>query len=81
MCYSGAFNAYITIVRQEVFLALWTGLGPNIARNSITILSIPRFTDNPFTHTPTGLGAGLLAVCIGSPVDMLSLLAVEVRLD
>ncbi|GMH11179.1 hypothetical protein Nepgr_013020 [Nepenthes gracilis] len=82
--YSGAFNAYSTIVRQEGLLALWTGLGPNIARNAIvnaaelasydhlkqTILAIPGFTDNVFTHTIAGLGAGLFAVCIGSPVDV-----------
>nr|KYP67692.1 hypothetical protein KK1_024044 [Cajanus cajan] len=63
--------------------ALWTGLGPNIARNAIinaaelascdqvkqTILKIPGFTDNVVTHLLAGLGAGFFAVCIGSPVD------------
>lgn len=33
--YSGALNAYYTIVRQEGLGALWTGLGPNLARNAI----------------------------------------------
>ncbi|CAL9765149.1 unnamed protein product [Musa acuminata subsp. burmannicoides] len=33
--YSGALNAYSTIVRQEGLGALWTGLGPNVARNAI----------------------------------------------
>lgn len=65
-------------------MALWTGLGPNIARNAIinaaelasydqvkqTILEIPGFTDNIFTHLLAGLGAGFFAVLIGSPVDV-----------
>ncbi|RYR72678.1 hypothetical protein Ahy_A02g006903 isoform B [Arachis hypogaea] len=33
--YSGSLNAYSTIVKQEGIAALWTGLGPNIARNAI----------------------------------------------
>ncbi|XP_077215150.1 mitochondrial uncoupling protein 1-like [Tasmannia lanceolata] len=82
--YSGALNAYSTIVKQEGFRALWTGVGPNIARNAIinaaelasydqvkqSILKIPGFTDNVFTHLLSGLGAGFVAVCIGSPVDV-----------
>ncbi|KAF6142518.1 hypothetical protein GIB67_039482 [Kingdonia uniflora] len=55
--YSGALNAYSTINKQEGVRALWTGIGPNIARNAIinaaelasydqvkeTILKIPGF--------------------------------------
>ncbi|KAJ8484764.1 hypothetical protein OPV22_017249 [Ensete ventricosum] len=37
-----------------------------------TILKIPGFTDNVFTHLLSGLGAGFFAVCIGSPVDVVS---------
>uniref|UniRef100_A0A0D9XVS9 Mitochondrial carrier protein n=1 Tax=Leersia perrieri TaxID=77586 RepID=A0A0D9XVS9_9ORYZ len=33
--YAGAMDAYAKIVRQEGFAALWTGLGPNVARNAI----------------------------------------------
>ncbi|KAH1239703.1 Mitochondrial uncoupling protein 2 [Glycine max] len=33
--YSGAIDAYLTILRQEGIGALWTGLGANIARNAI----------------------------------------------
>ena len=33
--YPSAFAAYSTIVRTEGVAALWTGLGPNIARNAI----------------------------------------------
>ncbi|KAG9142560.1 hypothetical protein Leryth_011650 [Lithospermum erythrorhizon] len=82
--YSGALDAYSKIVRQEGVVKLWTGLGPNIARNAIinaaelasydqvkqTILKIPGFTDNVVTHLFSGLGAGFFAVCIGSPVDV-----------
>ncbi|EEF41855.1 mitochondrial uncoupling protein 2 [Ricinus communis] len=83
--YAGALNAYFTIAKQEGLGALWTGLGPNIARNAIinaaelasydqvkqTILQIPGFMDNAFTHLVAGLGAGLFAVCIGSPIDVM----------
>ncbi|KAL0872787.1 hypothetical protein Bca101_022492 [Brassica carinata] len=84
--YTGSLNAYSTIVRQEGVRALWTGLGLNVARNAIintselesydqvkqTILKIPGFTDNIVTDILSGLGAGFFAVCIGSPVDVLS---------
>ncbi|EPS59739.1 hypothetical protein M569_15066, partial [Genlisea aurea] len=82
--YSGALNAYSTIMRQEGISALWTGLGPNVGRNAIinaaelasydqvkqSILKIPGFSDNVLTHLVAGLGAGFFAVCIGSPVDV-----------
>ncbi|KAK7301815.1 hypothetical protein RJT34_12691 [Clitoria ternatea] len=82
--YSSAMDAYLTILRQEGLGALWTGLGPNITRNAIinaaelasydqvkrTILKIPGFMDNVYTHLLAGLGAGLFAVFIGSPVDV-----------
>lgn len=82
--YSGAMNAYSTIVRQEGVKALWTGVGPNIARNAIinaaelasydqikqSLLALPAFGDNIGTHLVAGLGAGFVAVCVGSPVDV-----------
>ncbi|XP_031386129.1 mitochondrial uncoupling protein 2-like isoform X2 [Punica granatum] len=82
--YSGALNAYATIAKQEGLGALWTGLGPNIARNAVinaaelasydqvkmTILKIPGFVDNVLTQILAGLGAGFFAVCIGSPIDV-----------
>ncbi|KAE8039201.1 hypothetical protein FH972_011631 [Carpinus fangiana] len=82
--YAGALDAYFTIVKQEGLGALWTGLGPNVARNAIInaaelasydqvkqmILKIPGFMDNVLTHLLAGLGAGFFAVCIGSPVDV-----------
>lgn len=82
--YSGAMDAYYTIAKQEGLTALWTGLGPNIARNATinaaelasydqvkeAILRIPGFTNNALTHLFAGLGAGFFAVCIGSPLDV-----------
>ncbi|KAI3760533.1 hypothetical protein L1987_50928 [Smallanthus sonchifolius] len=32
--YTGALNAYYTILKEDGLVALWTGLGPNIARNA-----------------------------------------------
>lgn len=37
-----------------------------------TILKIPGFVDNVLTHILAGLGAGFFAVCIGSPIDVVS---------
>ncbi|XP_052135917.1 mitochondrial uncoupling protein 1 [Oryza glaberrima] len=82
--YAGAMDAYAKIVRQEGFAALWTGIGPNVARNAIinaaelasydqvkqTILKLPGFKDDVVTHLLSGLGAGFFAVCVGSPVDV-----------
>ncbi|OEL25956.1 Mitochondrial uncoupling protein 1 [Dichanthelium oligosanthes] len=69
---------------KEGVAALWTGLGPNVARNAIinaaelasydqvkqTILKLPGFKDDMVTHLFAGLGAGFFAVCVGSPVDV-----------
>eukprot|EP00268_Persea_americana_P029970 TRINITY_DN2895_c0_g2_i9.p1 TRINITY_DN2895_c0_g2~~TRINITY_DN2895_c0_g2_i9.p1 ORF type:complete len:297 (+),score=48.68 TRINITY_DN2895_c0_g2_i9:124-891(+) len=93
--YSGSLNAYSTIVKQEGIGALWTGLGPNVARNAIinaaelasydqikqTVLKIPGFTDNVVTHLLSGLGAGFFAVCIGSPVDVVRFLYISLYSD
>ncbi|CAL4982426.1 unnamed protein product [Urochloa decumbens] len=82
--YAGAMDAYAKIARQEGVAALWTGLGPNVARNAIinaaelasydqvkqTILKLPGFKDDVVTHLFSGLGAGFFAVCVGSPVDV-----------
>jgi len=70
--------------RQEGLAALWTGLGPNIARNAIinaaelasydqikqTLLASGLVGDNVLCHLASGLGAGFFAVCVGSPVDV-----------
>ncbi|KAG2430272.1 hypothetical protein HXX76_010368 [Chlamydomonas incerta] len=81
--YPSAFAAYGIIARDEGFLGLWKGLGPNIARNAIinaaelasydqikqSLLGMG-MKDNVGTHLAAGLGAGFFAVCIGSPVDV-----------
>ncbi|KAI5418597.1 Mitochondrial uncoupling protein 1 [Lathyrus oleraceus] len=78
--YTGSLNAYSTIVKQEGVRALWTGIGPNVARNAIinaaelasydqvkeTILKIPGFTDNVVTHLLSGLGRVFLQ-CVLAP--------------
>eukprot|EP00210_Caulerpa_lentillifera_P008247 g7872.t2 len=82
--YPSAFKAYGIIRKTEGLGALWTGLGPNMARNAIinaaelasydqikqSLLSTGFFKDNVITHLFAGLGAGFFAVCIGSPVDV-----------
>ena len=82
--YPSAFSAYGIIVKQEGLAALWTGLGPNIARNAIinaaelasydqikqSLLESGMFQDNVYCHLASGLGAGFVAVCVGSPVDV-----------
>lgn len=82
--YPSALGAYATIVRTEGVAALWTGLGPNVARNAIInaaelasydaikerILSVPGVEDGVPVHVASGLGAGFFAVVCGSPVDV-----------
>jgi solute carrier family 25 uncoupling protein 8/9 len=82
--YPSAFGAYAAIVRAEGVRALWTGLGPNVARNALinaaelasydqikeSLLASGLFQDNVYCHLASGLGAGLVAVCVGSPVDV-----------
>ena len=65
-------------------MGLWKGLGPNIGRNAIInaaelasydqiksgLLASGYFSDNIVTHITAGLGAGFVAVCVGSPVDV-----------
>ena len=82
--YPSAFAAYGIIARQEGVRALWTGLGPNMARNAIinaaelasydqikqTLLRSGVFNDDIYCHIASGLGAGFFAVCVGSPVDV-----------
>jgi solute carrier family 25 (mitochondrial uncoupling protein), member 8/9 len=82
--YPSALGAYGIIVKEEGLAALWTGIGPNIARNAIinaaelasydqikqTLLASGLFEDNIGCHLASGLGAGFFAVCCGSPVDV-----------
>lgn len=82
--YPNAFSAYRIIAKEEGVLGLWKGLGPNIARNAIinaaelasydqvkeALLRTGLFKDNVVCHIFSGLGAGFVAVCVGSPVDV-----------
>lgn len=81
--YPNAFAAYGIIAREEGLVGLWKGLGPNIARNALINaaelasydqikqgLLAAGMPDNVGTHLVSGLGAGFVAVCIGSPVDV-----------
>lgn len=82
--YPSALGAYGIIIKEEGLAALWTGLGPNIARNALinaaelasydqikeSLLASGMFQDNVYCHLASGLGAGFIAVCVGSPVDV-----------
>jgi solute carrier family 25 (mitochondrial uncoupling protein), member 8/9 len=82
--YPSAVSAYGIIAREEGLLGLWKGLGPNIGRNAVInaaelasydqvkegLLATGIFKDNVVTHLLSGMGAGFIAVCVGSPVDV-----------
>ena len=81
--YPSAMAAYGIIVKQEGVAALWTGLTPNVMRNSVinaaelasydqvkSTLLKAGMEDNVPTHILSGLGAGFVACCVGSPVDV-----------
>ena len=87
--YNGALDAYRKIIAQEGVGGLWTGYGPNLARNCVvnatelvaydqakqTFLKAG-MPDNIPTHILSGLTAGLAATLLGSPVDV-----VKVNID
>lgn len=82
--YPSAVAAYGIIARTEGIAALWTGIGPNIARNATinaaelasydhikeSLIATGLFKDDIKCHIVSGLGAGFFAVCFGSPVDV-----------
>ncbi|PRQ23896.1 putative mitochondrial carrier domain-containing protein [Rosa chinensis] len=80
--YRGLLGTMATIAREEGLAALWNGIILGLQRQCIyiwrlknwTVLKIPRFTDNIFTHLLAGLGAGFFAVSIGYPVDVVCIL-------
>eukprot|EP00002_Diphylleia_rotans_P009536 TRINITY_DN1990_c0_g1_i1.p1 TRINITY_DN1990_c0_g1~~TRINITY_DN1990_c0_g1_i1.p1 ORF type:complete len:306 (+),score=58.29 TRINITY_DN1990_c0_g1_i1:50-967(+) len=83
--YTGTFNAFSTIAKEEGIPGLWRGLGPNVARNAIitaaelasydqikqTILKNNWMTDDIPCHLVSGFSAGFVATVIGSPVDVI----------
>lgn len=81
--YPSATKAYGIIVKQEGVAALWTGWTPNVMRNSIInaaelasydqikqIFMGLGMSDGVPLHLVSGLGAGFVACCVGSPVDV-----------
>lgn len=82
--YSGTFNAFSTIAKTEGISGLWTGVFPNIVRNSIInaaeLASYDQFKqyavangmqDGIPMHLMCALGAGFVATVVGSPVDVI----------
>jgi len=82
--YSGTMNAYSKIYSEEGLKAFWTGVGPNIVRNSVinaaelaAYFQIKQYAvqfglkDNLPTHFVCGFLAGACAVVCGNPVDLL----------
>lgn len=82
--YNGAIDAYRKIVAQEGIGGLWTGYGPNLARNCVVnatelvaydqakqMFLAAGMPDNVPTHICSGLTAGLCATLLGSPVDVI----------
>ncbi|KAI7842671.1 hypothetical protein COHA_003602 [Chlorella ohadii] len=82
--YPSALQAYLIIARQEGVSALWTGLGPNIARNVAvstsalasydqikeTLIKMGLFGDTLACHLASSVCAGFLSTVCGSPFDV-----------
>lgn len=82
--YSGVLNAYSTIATTEGVAGLWTGLGPNIIRNSIinaselasydtakeVLLGSMGLQDGLPVHFAAATFAGMMATILGNPVDV-----------
>lgn len=82
--YSSMASAFMTIARQDGIKGLWRGLGPNITRNAVInaaelasydqikqmMIDYTPMEDNMITHWSAALGAGFVAVVVGSPIDV-----------
>eukprot|EP01066_Platyproteum_vivax_P013522 Platyproteum_vivax@DN6115_c0_g1_i2.p1 len=83
--YTGSLNAYSTIIKESGIKGLWTGVGPNILRNSVicatelaaydqtkqVVLHNKLMKEGIPLHILSGLSAGFAATVVGSPVDVL----------
>jgi len=94
--YNGSLDAYKKIVAEEGFKGLYTGLVPNIMRNSIMnaaelasydqiksslVKSFPTVNpDSKFLHFACGLSAGFIAVVFASPVDVIKTRVMNVNI-
>lgn len=82
--YKGVMDAYATIVRTEGVKGLWTGWGPNVARNSIinatelatyeqckeSLLAAGWGNTLP-THITAAACSGIMATIVGNPIDVI----------
>ncbi|NXP74653.1 UCP3 protein, partial [Ramphastos sulfuratus] len=82
--YSGTWDAYRSIAREEGVRGLWRGSLPNIARNAIVncgelvtydlikeaLLRAQLMADNVPCHFVAAFGAGFCATVVASPVDV-----------
>jgi len=82
--YNGVLDAYRKIIKLEGVRGLWTGYGPNLARNCVVnaaelvaydqakqmLRNDFHLPESPSTHVMAALCAGLAATLLGSPVDV-----------
>jgi len=83
--YNGSIDAYKKIVKGTGFWSLWTGLAPNIVRNStintaelvsydevkMRLKKSGLLEEGTALHFASSLTAGFIATVVGSPVDVL----------
>ena len=82
--YSSSIDCYTKTYRTDGVKGLWVGWGPNVMRNSVInaaeLASYDQFKqmclgwgmkDGLPMHFICAMGAGFVACCIGSPVDVL----------
>lgn len=83
--YRNSLHAYRTIYRTEGMAGLWSGLGPNVARNSIVnaaelvcydtfkdlLMKKLLMRDNLATHFTSAFAAGFCATVVASPIDVI----------
>lgn len=83
--YHSSLHAYRTIYRMEGMAGLWSGLGPNVARNSIVnaaelvcydtikdlLMRKLLMPDNLGTHFTAAFSAGFVATVVASPIDVI----------
>jgi solute carrier family 25 uncoupling protein 8/9 len=92
--YNGVLDAYGKIIRTEGVAGLWTGYGPNLARNMLvsatelvmydqtkqTLLAY-NYPDTMTTHFMSALTAGFTATVLGSPVDVIKTNVMNAKAD
>lgn len=82
--YKNSLHAYKTIYRGEGLRGLWTGLGPNVARNSVVnaaelvcydtikdlLISYKIMQNGLLCHFTAAFSAGFCATVVASPIDV-----------